>query len=66
MSEVPLQGLGFKVLESRRGVLLPPSRFYLTECIHQLVLENHPPLKTVTLLFTLTDLNIKLTTLWGS
>ena len=32
----------------------PHTKAYLTECIYQLVLESHPPLKLVNLFFTIT------------
>ena len=39
---------------------------YLTQCIRQLALERQLPPQTVSLLFTITNQNIKLTVLRGS
>ena len=41
-------------------------RLYLTECIHQLFLENQLTHIVVNFLFIIADENIKLTVLWGS
>ena len=46
-----------------RGAQFRPA--YLTECIYQLVLESQVPHKTVNLLFTIPNENIKLTGLGG-
>ena len=42
------------------------SRFFLTYCILELVLESQLPPKIVSLLFTITDSHVKLIVLWGS
>ena len=41
-------------------------RFYLTQCINQMVLESQLPPKNVNLWFQLVTVNNKLTILWGS
>jgi hypothetical protein len=41
-------------------------RFYLTQCIYELVLDSQLPHKTVKLIFQLVKVNNKLTILWGS
>jgi hypothetical protein len=44
----------------------PGSQAYITECIHQLVLESQLPHEFVNLLFILVIVNDKLTDFWGS
>ena len=39
---------------------------YLIFCIYELVLDSQLPHKIVTLLFTITNQNMKLIVLWGS
>jgi hypothetical protein len=56
----------FSVVPSSLGFSLPPKyayHSYLTQCIHQLLLESQSPHKTVNLIFELVIVNKKLTIL---